>query len=341
MKLLTVLFLLVFLFPASAQAQEALLLGYRVRETSRTALPGQVGSDSLATSGYRSLLVYADAGGRFRSVSGTGLLLPAGRGFVQIGTKRSRYNRWGEDFVWAAAPGAVPEYTGIGVFNGEYCTGYRQQRILFAGGRHVAVETRTAGYCDGSASPWDFNTLAVLPLDSLDTDGADIAAVLGREGDTALLRGAESYLEKLPGSRRDAYIPEPDPANWGVVRRRGRWVAIGRLEPIEMVGAGRAADFEIPLVPPVSMAGVQGAIRWETVLQAARDAEDAFASPGGTFVAIQRPSLLTIHPVRNGRIGQAVLGQPLTSGATAVVVQWLDSRGAQAAQRVLRLSNRP
>ena len=49
------LLLLLLLLPATAYGQEALLLGFRVAETAREALPGVVGRDSLRVAGYRTL----------------------------------------------------------------------------------------------------------------------------------------------------------------------------------------------------------------------------------------------------------------------------------------------
>ncbi len=329
-------FFLLLLCAFPARAQEALLLGYRVYEPARRALPGTVGRDSSHQAAYRTLLVYPDAGGQYRGQSGPGLVVATNRGLVRVGVRRSFYNAWGEDFVWSARPGAVPDYAGIAAFSGEYCTGYRSSRVVFAGGRYVGVETQTAGYCDGTASPWNFTTLAVLPLDSLQTDGVDIGAALGVPGTAALARGAEAFLERLPAARRDRLIPDADPANWTLARRQGRWVVMGRLEPIELVDGGPGADFEIPLAAPPILTGLQGVVNWASVRAAVRDAQDAFASPGGTLVAIQRPNLVTIHPVVKGRIGQAVVGHPLPDGVAIVSAHWIDARAVPAAQRAVR-----
>lgn len=255
---------------------------------------------------------------------------------MRIGTRRSRYNNWGEDFVWAARTGQTPHYRGIDAFNGENCTGYRSERILFANARYVGLETHTAGYCEGSASPWNFNTLSFLPLDSLEQDGADIAAVLGRAGAEALARGTEDFLGRLPAARRDQYLPEADPANWGIVRRQGRWVIVGRLEPIELTGSGSVADFELPLDPPDNLVGNHGLVDWEAVRAVTRDAQDAFVSPSGGLIAIRRPGLLTFHAVTGRRIGPALLGHPLPERAGTVLVQWVDARNVAPLQRTLR-----
>lgn len=324
-------FLLLLLFcVAPVRAQEgALLLGWRIEGERRA------GQERVAPT-YRSLLVYAEPDGTYRGQSASGLFLAGPRSVVRTGVKKSQYNAWSEAFVWASPVGAVPAYSGIDPFNGEYCRGYRDQTIRFASATFVAVETRSAGYCEGTASPWDFRTYSVLRTDSLVGDGLDLQAVLGDEALEAFFEGSESFLDGLSETRQAQFIPEPDPANWSLVHRRGRWQLVGRLESAEVGRGSATADFDVSYDLPDTFDGPHGAMPWERVTRAARDARDVFVSPTGTLVAIQRPLLLTIHPVEGGRIQPAVLGQPLPAGTSVVSVQWLDARSGQRMRQVLR-----
>lgn len=322
--------LLFCIAPLRVDAQEpALLLGWRVGGE------GASRAEQVAPS-YRSLLIYAENDGAYRAQAGAGLVVSGREGPLRIGVKKSRYNAWDETFVWAAPPGGLPEYSGIDSFNGEYCRGYRTQTLRFASSAHVAVETRSAGYCEGTASPWDFRTLSVLRTDSLVGDGLDVQAVLGDDGLESFFDSAEAFLTSMPDSRRARYLPEPDPANWSMVHRRGRWQLVGRLESADLGRSASVVDYDVAFDVPAEVTGAQGQLRWDRVLEAARDARDAFVSPSGRLVAIQRPLLLTVHPVQNGRIQPAVLGQPLPQGVTAVAVQWIDARAAQRVRQALR-----
>lgn len=326
----TLLLLLVWIAPIRVEAQEpALLLGLRIggEGTSRA---------EQAQPTYRSLLIYAENDGAYRGQSGAGLVVSRREGPIRIGVKKSRYNAWDESFVWASAPGGLPEYSGIDAFNGEYCRGYRNQTLRFASTSLVAVETRSAGYCEGTASPWDFRTFSVLRTDSLVGDGLDVQTVLGEDGLESFFDSAETFLGAMPESRRAQYLPEPDPANWSLVHRRGRWQLVGRLESADLGRSASVVDYDVAFDVPAEITGAQGQIRWDRVLEAARDARDVFVSPSGKLIAIQRPLLLTIHPVQNGRIQPAVLGQPLPQNVTAVSVQWVDARAAQRVRQALR-----
>lgn len=323
LRLILLAVLLAVAVGASAQPT-ALLLGWRVD------------GDDRRSSSYRSLLVYTEPDGAFRGQAGNGVLVPTREGLVRVGAKRSRYNAWDETFVWAAPLGALPAYAGIDPFNGEYCRGQRHQALQYVGPTHVAVETASSGYCEGTASPWEFETFSVLALDSLAGEGLDLPDVLGEDVFEAFWEGAEAYLGALPEARRFQYIPEPDPANWSLAHKRGRWVLVGRLESAEMGRSARPADFDVEGPLPQAFTGPVGSLAWERVLAAARDARDAFVSPAGTLVAIQRPLLLTIHPIQNGRIQPAVLGQPLPAGAVPISVQWIDARTAVRARQALR-----
>ena len=91
-------------------------------------------------------------------------------------------------------------------------------------------------------------------------------------------------------------------------------------------------DFDVP----PRLTGPQKSIPWTRVSAAARDARDVFVSPSGALVAIQRPLLLTVHPVVKGRIQAAVLGHPLPQGVAIVSVQWLDAAATQRVRAALR-----
>ncbi len=319
--------LLVCAAPASAQ-ERSLLLGWRAEAESPSA--------SDRASPYRSLLVYPEPDGRYHGQAGTGLLVARPSGVLRVGVENSTYDAWQETFVWAAPAGTLPQYTGIDAFNGEYCRGYRRQTLRFVSAAFLAVETRSAGFCEGTASPWDFRTFSVLRPDSLGGDGLDVQQVLGEDALEAFFESAEAFLDALPESRQVQYIPEPDPANWSLVHRRGAWKLVGRLESAELTRSANVVDFDVDFDVSPRLVGAQKTIPWTRVVAAARDARDVFVSPSGALVAIQRPLLLTVHPVVRGRIQAAVLGHPLPQGASIVSVQWLDGAATQRVRAALR-----
>lgn len=307
-----------------AQGQ-GLMLGLRYTEPIAKPLPYyQPGPDSLARPVYRTLLI-AETGG-VPSIVGevSNLLIPRANRFWQVGTKRSVYNNWIEDFVWAMQDDDVPEWSGIQAYNGEYCEGHRTHDILYAGPSYLSFQQRSAGYCEGAAHPWFFNTLAVVPIDSTEHPGLDINAVLGEAALKALNVAAETVLSSLDAENADAqFIEGLDPANWGLVRREGRWNVIGRVETFDTVKDDTVIDIPLNLDISAALLGRrERVVPWRKVLQRAPDAVDAFNAPDNSWIVILHPQRLTIHTIVNGEIGRAVLSRGVPAGARAVTVRW-------------------
>lgn len=307
---------------ASAQ-DSAFLFGYRYDEPIRQPLPYYAGSaDSLSRPVYRTLLLTSKNGQAAISEAVEGLLVPRNKGFWRIDTKRSIYNNWVEDFVWSAPQGKSPELPGIQAYNGENCEGHRIQKINYVGADYISMEVNTAGYCEDAAHPWNFNTLAVVPVDSTTHLGVPISRVLGDSGRAALYRAAERYLNGLSPEEQELYLPVPDEASWGLVRREGRWIIQGRLDP-GSVNFGEPADFDVDAQPPAALVGRgQRNPAWSEILSFAPDARDAFAPPGGDMLVILHPDSLTVHPVTEGTIGPATLTTSLPHDATTVMALW-------------------
>lgn len=308
--------------PAWAQ-QEGLLLGLRLDVPVPQPLPYYAGSpDSLARSLYRTLLLVRQGRSITLAASAEGLIVPRGRRFWTLDAKRSVYNNWVEDFLFAAPVGQPIRLRGIDPYNGEACTGHRTQALLYAGADFVAFNQRSAGYCEGGAHPWAFNTLAFVPIDSLAHLGLAIGEVLGPSGAAAFDEAAARFLGQLAPEARSAYLPTPDPANWALRRQQGRWVVQGRLEAAAG-GAGRFADFTLPLSPPARLVGDNRLTPpWRQVKAALPEALDALSAPSRDFVVVLHPGRLTAHLVDEGRLGPAVLSLATGPNPSVIMARW-------------------
>lgn len=310
--------------PARAQ-DEGLLLGLRYEEPISKVPPYYAGrADSLVRSDYHTLLITKRNGKISVAGDAEDLLVPRANGFWRVGAKRSVYNDWVEDFIFAAPESVAPRYAGIQPFNGEHCRGNRTQRIRYAGEAYLALEQYSAGYCEGAAHPWQFHTLAVVPIDSTSHIGLPISDVLGTAGRDALYAAAADFRTRLRNdTQRMRYAEEPDEANWAIVRKEGRWTLIGRLDAASEAAQGTYADFELPVAPPVSLAGHNQLVpAWNKIRAVAPDAVDAFSSPSRDFVVIVQRTRLTAHPVRNGEIGPAAVTLRLRAGTEPVMARW-------------------
>ncbi len=329
-------------FGESRAQESGLLLGLRYDVPISRALPYYAGgADSLSRDAYGTLLI-TEQGGAFAILpEADHLLIPRQNRFWRVDAKRSVYNNWVEDFVWAAPEDAAPAYAGIQPFNGEYCEGHRAQTILYAGPRYLSLEQRSAGYCEGGAHPWFFNTLAVVPLDSTTHTGLSIAEVLGEAAYRTFGQAVETFLDGLPDARRRSfYFDEPDPANWGLARREGRWRVVGRVENAEAAEGGLYTDLPLAFDVPAAFGGSEpSAPTWRQVKSFAPDAEDAFVAPAGNWLILLRPGRLTLHAVQGAKIGPIAMARPLAPGTHAVMARW--ASGAQLRgwmQRLARLA---
>lgn len=321
---LVALLLLTLAVAPSVHAQEVgLLLGLRYEDPVGKPLPYYAeGGEAYARPSYRTLLIVRDGDAVRLAARRPNLLVPVDTTFWRIGTKRSVYNDWVEDFVWAAPEGRAPELPGVDAYNGEHCEGHRVQRILYAGRRYLALEQRSAGYCEDAAHPWYYNTLAVVPLDSTTHLGLPIGEVLGAAGRTALTAVTDAFLATRTPAEQARYVPVPDEANWGLLRRDGRWIARVRLGPAEIADT-LFADVALPPAVPAPVVGRNAlAPSWARVKAFAPDAIDAFSSPADDLLVILRPGRVTAHLLTGGVIGPVKLDVPVPRGSRAAMAQW-------------------
>ncbi len=325
--------LLLLLFaacPLLAHGQDtALLLGVRYSERIPRPLPYYAGTgDSLSRPVYGTLYIAARNGKISATPRLSGLYVPRSDGFWRVDAKRSIYNDWVEDFVWAAPVGDSPQLNGIPSYNGEYCEGHRTQQINFASSDLLAVEVRSAGYCEDAAHPWNFNTFAVIPIDSADHLGVPLSRLFGSPGREALYAGADAAIGKLRAADREKYVSRPDEASWNIARGSGKWVVRGRLDP-SVVTRSEVLDFDVDLKNLTPVTGRSGGgTTWDVVRAFAPGATDAFGSPTGDLVIIQQANTLTVHRVAEGKIQPSALTIPLPAGTRAVSARW--AGGAEA-----------
>jgi hypothetical protein len=319
---LTALFVLT---PASAAQDSGLLLGMRYDTPLQRALPYYAGdADSLRQPSYYTLFITRRGDTIQVESQLDDLHIPQGGSFLHAGTKRSVYNNWVEDFVWTARHNERPVVPGIQTFNGEYCEGYREQRVLFAGPTHLGVEQLTAGYCDGSAYPWHSSTLAVIPIDSTAHTGLHIATVLGERAARVFDDEGRRAAARIASQRNDeVYFDMADPANWSLKRDRGRWVVVGRVNLSDLPSVADNVDIVLPLDAPRRLVDRnEPGLDWDVVRRAVPDAVDFFTAPRGDYVVIQRPGRIVVHFVDGGRIGRRAADVRLRAASKPVLARW-------------------
>lgn len=319
------------------------LLGLRYEAPIERPLPYYAGdADSLMQADYYTLFITRN--GRSVQVAHRvdDLLIAQRDGFLLAGSKRSVYNDWVEDFVWTAPPGDRPQVPGIQAYNGEHCAGHREQLIHFAGADYLSLELRTAGYCEGAPHPWYFNTLAVVPVDSVDHIGLEVDRVLGDRA----RRHFEAEANRLMREEadEDVFLPPADLANWGIIRKPGRWSAVGRIDLSDQIAVDDQREIEIAAALPEPLVQRPGRdVPMSRIRSAAPDASDYFISPDGETVVILGKDRLTVHPLEGQVIGRRLIEVALLDGATPVLARWASGKRVEQWLRAMespRLSAR-
>lgn len=343
MKQLGAIFLLLIIgiLPASAQEKPqemGLLLGLQTIETAPEPLPFYADApDSMAAPVFRTLfLIPNDTSVRIDSVSG--LFIPRPDTLWQVGIKRSVYNDWVEDFLWAGPVGQPPTYSGISTFNGEYCSGHRTQRLFFAGPRFLSFEQRSAGSCQGSAHPWFYHTLAVIPIDSTEHLGLPIDQVLGFAALDSFNAEADRFLAGLDAQRRMDFQSVPDPANWAIVRQNGEWVVEGRLGPISEAAQNASKDLFLEIDP--FFLDAPAGLNLAQIASGRDSLRDAFASPNGEWLVLLYDTQLTIHEWNKDGVPGALLATiGLPPRTRAVSIRWLPKERLALIKQQAKSSN--
>lgn len=322
---LALLVLLTLGFAESNAQEQGVLVGLRVLEPLPKPLPYYTTEgDSLYKSTYRTVLI-TKSGSDF-ALTGTvdALLVPRPRSFWRVGTKRSVYNNWIEDFVWSAPEGTTPNYAGIQSFNGEYCDGHRVFDIQFVSPRFISYEQRSSGYCEGATHPWFFNTLAVIPIDSTVHAGLEINEVLGLQAAAAFQSATAAFLNTLEDEHQRAwYTPTPDLANWALVHQQGRWRLKGRLDNLDESSQGRFADLALPLpIASTLLERPQASLAWNTIVAAVPSARDAIVAPDRSWVLLFHRNRLSIRLLDGDVLSEEVFTVSIPPNARIVMEQW-------------------
>ena len=324
------------------RAPAGLLLGLQSIEAAPAPLPYYAEApDSLAAPNFRTLFFTRTARDFQVADSTRGLYVPRRDTLWRVGIKRSVYNNWVEDFLWAVPLGGEPQYAGISTFNGEYCEGHRTLQLRFAGRRFLSYEQRSAGTCEGSAHPWYYNTLGVIPIDSTDHLGLPVEEVLGEAALDSFELVTNRFLDSLARDEQELYAPEPDPANWAVVRRAGEWTVIGRLGPVSEAVQDVSADFYLDLpteaVPAPLGRGLDPEL-WDALSAAHDDLRDALLSPDGRRLVVLTADSLTTYARQNEDTwGPPLYDMPLPPRTTIITFRWMSNREVR---RMARLAHR-
>lgn len=247
---------------------------------------------------------------------GPGLAIRRDTGWWKVQVREERdasgNNTYATLYAHAAGKAAPPPYSFEEL---EECETSRDVTVLFANENIIAINDAASGYCPGAAHPYAVGRLRTLSLNDLSegSTGFDIDEVLGD--------AAKEKLEKTGVAEMDdECLAEPTAGEWGLVRRRGAWIARARLNYAYEACRSTTKDFTVPVGVPTTLTGdVALPVAWSDIKMATPSATDAAASPSGAFLVIVTPDGLSLK-----RQGNTV-AEFSAPGESIVMTQWATS----------------
>lgn len=290
-------FILVVLLTSSCSSQPTfsqkmgILIGLRRDVALSEPLPYGENSDAARLATYRSFWLTFDAQDSISIHNLKNVIVPRSDGFWKIAVIRQQAGDWNEDRIVSSPINQTSELPPLDSMTVTECEGNKRLSLIFVGTDFLSYEGSSDGYCQGAAHPWHVNYLKTVSLDDTNSEGIEISHALNEEARSALINGARNYFDR---ARDERLNPDPDERNWGVVRRRGRWILRGQLDYSAEVFRGIFAHFDIDFTPTNRLVGFnEMSLPWEKIKQIAPTARDAFTSPDNKLmIALTKDKLL-------------------------------------------------
>ncbi len=222
------------------------------------------------------------------------------------------------------------------------CEGREIKTLLFANSDYISLEYSTGGYCKGAAHPWAYDSLYVLRLNDLRSDAVPIDEVFGNSGFKKMRNSIKKLRADLSEDEKSALEEEPQNTNWGLIRRRGKWVLRGRIGYSAEFARGFFKDFDIGL-DPVSIApeNQKHYLKWNTVKSNVPSAVDVFLSPEKDMLIVISRSKIFVYQFDDGRIPSKPSATINISNGTAVVMaKWFTKKDAKKWKDIIRSETR-
>ena len=219
------------------------------------------------------------------------------------------------------APGAPDE-------PGMDCVDSRET-VTFIGATAISVEERysqTEHCAPGGYTTSGTNSVARFGTDS----GIALRPLLS----PALRRRAERNRGGDEESCAFDDSPERLDDSWVVRRAPGRWVADIWLDAPNVCRGGEEHELSLPL--PRSFTGERPLpVAWDAFAKRHPGVTDASPSPSGTWVLMQWNDSITVHRVRDGRVGERVARADSVGYASVVMMRWATAAEAARWRREL------
>lgn len=198
--------------------------------------------------------------------------------------------------------------------------------ILFVGDDYISFELDGDSYYNKDTGH-KHKLLRLYALDTINNKNSHpilISNLVGEQGIKSLKQGAAAYLNSLDFNDRQKFEQAPGYADFGIVRKTGKWILRGRLDSVTQTSKESFGDFDIPLIPSRDIVGYDSLFpSWSIIKQRVPEALDAYSSPNKNFVVVITKDKLLIYTIINNNLGANPLEViNLNDSETAVMSQW-------------------
>jgi hypothetical protein len=311
--------MVIFSVTGALTQEKDVLIGLRHDELLPQPLPYGESATAARQGFYRTLWISFDAPDSITIREVNQIIVPRNHQLWQIEVRRQQEGHWVEDRIVAAPVGHTCAEMPLDSMTVAECEGNMSLSLLFVGTDYLSCEVASEGYCQGAAHPWHVNSLKVVSLDDVGGDGMAISSVVGDAAWRAMQQGASRYWSKRKDERLN---PDPDEKNWGLIRKRGRWVLRGQLDYAAEVFRGLFAHFDIDFKPPSAIVGAnEFPIPWPKLKEMLPNVRDAISSPDGKLLLALTTDKLNIYAMPGW---QRLRATTILTNEMVIMVQWVD-----------------
>lgn len=242
------------------------------------------------------------------------LLLPRQDGFWKVGTRKQLENGDAKDVLWSYPINSIDPTKPLNVNSKQikYSKIEDNMTIKFLGSNYVSTENIQ------DVNKYTNNQLKILPIDNLMGESIKLTSILGREIEKSTSPGA---IIDIPKNIQEKNLKNVD-ANWGVIRRNGRWILRGRMET-RINSEHSLLDFDISYATPKSLTTYDDLFPSFNVIKTkVPTAVDAYSSPNRDFVVVLTASQLMVFTIEGNNITENLLTLELKSGEIPVMSHW-------------------
>lgn len=251
------------------------------------------------------------------------ILAPRPNGFWKIGTLRNISETSIIDLLYAY-PILKTSKINSGI---NELSSYNLIDITYVGSDYISLDLSKIENFKSKNPIYKNSILQIQPLDTLTCDNSSsisLDKLMGEQGINAIKQGAATFLNSLNYTERKKLESIPKSNNFGIIRKDGKWILVGRLNASSNNDKNTFKDFNIPIMTPKELVRYDSLHpTWDVIKKRVPNALDAYSPPNEKFVIVLTKSKILIYTVTNNILAKNPLKSiPLKDNESVVMSQW-------------------